>query len=93
MHLTHLNVGDHVKLSRIARRPSYVSYALGPTASAIVDAAGILVRQDVRDVGDVVEKFAATPGGARGLPPAAERHRGVGPPSMSAFEVVSLALV
>ena len=60
MLLTHLNVGDHVKLGRIARRSSYVSYALVPTASAIVDAADILVRQDVRDVGDVV--ITAPPG-------------------------------
>jgi hypothetical protein len=65
MLLTHLNVGDHVKLSRIARRSSYVSYALVPTASAIVDAADILVRQDVRDVGDLVEKFTGTPPGCR----------------------------
>jgi hypothetical protein len=30
-------------------------------AGGIVSAAGILVRQDVRDIGDVVEKFTGNP--------------------------------
>ena len=53
--------------------------------SGIVDAAGILVGQDVCDVGDVSRSSRATPGGGAGgsLP---ERNVivGVGPPSTSA---------
>jgi hypothetical protein len=48
--------------------------------TGIVDAAGILVGQDVRDVGDVVEKFTGAPRGAGGNLPQRSVIIGVGPP-------------